>query len=62
MSSCRLYYKFFTQPLTVWYHQCKTPITQIKWCKLYFEDSNSTVGKQEQVRFSARICEFFAID
>jgi len=70
-----MYKKEFTIPMTVWYQQCKSPITAIKWCLLYFEDTKESVAavKDEDkameimhstdgTNFSARICEFFAID
>ena len=78
-----LYHKDYSSPLTVWYQRAKSPITQIKWCQLYFDDeegakasspvkkskkadeadANALVGKNTGVtHFSARLCEFFAID
>ena len=66
-----LYDKNYTSPMTVWYQKCNTSITQIKWCLLYFDDnenpsaddqSKKVVATDDQHRFAARICEFFAID
>jgi len=69
-----LFHKDFTSPITVWYHQSKFAITQIKWCLLYFDDEQlqdeeskiAFKGAQNfgdaKARFAARICEFFAID
>jgi hypothetical protein len=34
--SIALYNEAYTAPLTVWYHTCRYPIIQIKWCYLYF--------------------------
>ena len=71
----------FTSPLTVWYQKAKSPITQIKWCQLYFdedqmqsaspekkstkieavEQSDKRIGSRGE-QFTARLCEFFAID
>jgi hypothetical protein len=36
-----MYDKNFTSPLTVWYQRSKSPITQIKWCQLYFDDEQT---------------------
>ena len=36
--SIGMYHSSYTAPLTVWYHTCRYPITQIKWCYLYFQD------------------------
>lgn len=69
----RLFDKNFTSPITVWYQQTRYPITQIKWCLLYFDDADITVNERsnfkgaqnfgdETAKFAARICEFFAID
>jgi hypothetical protein len=33
-----MYHSSYTAPLTVWYQNCRYPITQIKWCYLYFQD------------------------
>lgn len=59
--------------MTVWYQKCNTSITQIKWCLLYFDDNDTATAaddagakralvSDDQYRFAARICEFFAID
>lgn len=55
--------------MTVWYQKCKTAITQIKWCLLYFDDNEAPGADgandkklEGEARFAARICEFFAID
>jgi hypothetical protein len=56
--------------MTVWYQKCETSITQIKWCLLYFDDGETPAGEEaskrvavdDQHRFAARVCEFFAID
>jgi ribonuclease BN (tRNA processing enzyme) len=56
----------YSSPLTVWYQACSAAITQIKWCQLYFEEDGSRkeaqTGNTEESRFTARLCEFFAID
>lgn len=66
-----IYDKDFTSPLTVWYHTCPYAITQIKWCKLFFDDQEMKEDTQDKMvkaptgdqGFAAnRICEFFAID
>lgn len=61
--------KDYTNPLTVWYHTTDFPISQIKWCKLFFDDSDIKEEEKmvkaptgEQGYSSNRICEFFAID
>lgn len=37
-----MYNKQYTTPITVWYQQCIVPITQIKWCLLYFDDQKDS--------------------
>ena len=36
-----MYDKLYTNPLTVWYQKAKSPITQIKWCQLYFDEEQA---------------------
>lgn len=71
LTLCRLFCDTFTTPITVWYHQTIYPITQIKWCLIYFDDVNEQVKEnfqrvqnigEENARFSTRLCEFFAIN
>ena len=64
-----MYNKDFTSPMTVWYQHSDVPVTQIKWCLLYFDDSKEGPAEaqidpkhhsSDGSNFSARICEFFA--
>lgn len=69
---CSLYSRKYTTPITVWYHNAKGPITQIKWCQLYFDDMaeageevkspTNKSNSHNEARFASRICEFFTID
>lgn len=47
-----MYDKQFTSPLTVWYQKAKCPITQIKWCQLYFDDEQQAGGSKSPERKS----------
>ena len=67
--SFSIYNQAYTIPMTVWYHTCPYAITQIKWCKLFFDDSDIKEEDKmvkaptgEQGYAANRICEFFAID
>ena len=40
-----MYDKLYTSPLTVWYQKAKSPITQIKWCQLYFDEEQAGANK-----------------
>jgi hypothetical protein len=71
--SIGLYHQNYTAPLTVWYHTCRYPIIQIKWCYLYFQDDHQAApalsperkkpeNSDSNVKFATRMCEFFAID
>jgi len=47
-----LYDKQYTNPLTVWYQKAKSPITQIKWCQLYFDEEQVVASKSPEKRTS----------
>lgn len=61
-----MYDKAYTAPITVWFQKCTSPITQIKWCMLYFDDESNrnevSSSSMDGVNFTTRISEFFVID
>ena len=57
-----MYHSNFSAPITVWYHVCKFPIVQIKWCSLYFSEDSVSKASKDGRRFMTRLCEFFVID
>lgn len=46
--------------MTVWYQACKYPITELKWCLLYFNPESQTSSSDR--KFMSRLCEFFVMD
>ena len=59
--SFRLYHNSYSVPVSIWWQACKYPISQIRWCLLYF-NPESSVGEQHNKSFMSRLCEFFVID
>lgn len=59
--SIALYHNNYSAPMTVWYQACKYPISQLKWCLLYFNPESSGHDANSR-RFMSRLCEFFVID
>ena len=41
----RMYHDGYTAPISIWYQACQYPITQIKWCYLYFQDEGNSSAK-----------------
>lgn len=58
--SIALYHNNYSAPVTIWYQACKYPISQLRWCLLYFNPESNFDNSNK--RFMSRLCEFFVID
>ena len=57
-----MFHSDYSAPVTVWYHVCKFPIVQIKWCSLFFSEDAGSKARKVGSKFMTRLCEFFVID